>query len=327
MLLPLRTLGIFCVVTALGACAVRAQAAPKRTFTLDYSRHGECPAEHELLRQIARRTPIAQRVTRDGEVRAVVHVEADGSSARASVEWREGDAKTRREVDGNDCKEVVSAVALIVALALDPDADTGLIPERATSAAPRLPASTSTLPAPAPAPAPAPRWRLDVGALAGVTGGGLPTVHPYFGPRVAFARERRGVWAPRAELSGYYARGHSPTSSGTARLTWWVGRLGLCPMELDSGEWFALPCATFDAGELTVEGSATERARTSRVLWYGPGAVLRFGGRPLDALSVALESGTVAPLAHDRFYFWIDRTAYRIPDVAGYIGTAIGVRL
>jgi hypothetical protein len=319
-----RAVGSISVVAALGTCAVTTQAAGKRTFTLDYSRRGQCPAEHELLRQIAKRTSIAQRVTQDAEVRAVVRVEADHGSARGNVEWREGDAGTHRTVDGDDCKEVVSALALILALALDPDADMGPIAEPAPSAAPRRLART--LPQSTRARAPAPRWRLDVGATAGITEGGLPTVHSYFGPRVTLGRERRGVWSPRVELSGYYARGTNPTSSGAARLTWWVARLGLCPLELESGEWFALPCATFDAGRLTVEGYATQGARTSRVLWYGPGAVLRIGWR-LDAFSVALESGTVAPLAHDRFYFSPNRTAYRIPDVAGYIGTTIGVRL
>lgn len=318
------TLASFCVVAALGTCAGTARAAGKRTFTLDYSRRGQCPAEHELVRQITKRTSIAERVDHDAEIRAEIRVEADHGSARGSVEWWEGNARTRRNVDGDDCKEVVAAVALILALALDPDADTGPIVEPAPFAAPRRRAAT--LPPPKRARAPAPRWRLNVGATAGLTGGGLPTVHPYFGPRVALAREHRGVWAPRAELSSYYARGNNVTSTGAARLTWWVARLGLCPVELEVGEWFALACATFDAGRLTVQGYAAVDARTSRVLWYGPGAVLRFGWR-LDSFSVALEDGMVVPLAHDRFYFWPDRTAYRISDIAGYIGTVIGVRL
>lgn len=321
-----RILGICCVVAAIGTRAGPAHAAEQRTFTLDYTASGSCPGERELLRQISRRTSAAKLVPDHADLAAVVHVDASAGSAHGDIEWRENGARTDRTVKGQDCTEVVSALALILALALDPDADTGPIapaPKRTTPAAPVVRAP----PPVAEHRARRRRWHFGLGVTSGVTGGVTPAVEPYIGGRLALGRDRDGVWAPRAELSALAARGTSRTGNGTADLSWWTLRLGLCPVELSAGAWFALPCATFDAGRLSARGYATRNGRSGAATWYGPGAMLRAGWRPLEPLSIALEGGAVAPLAHDRFYFVPHYVAQRIPDIAGYVGAAIGVRL
>ncbi len=314
-------------MAALGARERPACAQAQRTFTLEYGGEGACPGEKELLRQVGRRTSLARHVDGGADLAAIVHVQASDGAAHGSVEWVEQGARTEREVDGDNCREVVTAIGLILALALDPDADSGPITEEPEAVSPDAPAPPVMPPPPPTIAPPARRWHPGIGVAAGVTGGVAPDVRPYLGFSLELAQDRDGVWAPRLALSAVTSSGTATTNAGSADLTLWALRLGACPIELASGSWFAEPCATFEAGKLSARGFATDNAQSASATWFGPGAKLRAGFIGFGVLSLAAEAGFVAPLARDRFYFAPDDTAHRIPNLAGYVGGALGARL
>jgi hypothetical protein len=301
------------MVTSLSGTAY----AATRTFTLEYSATGDCPGELEMAREIQRRTPAAERVSYGGDIAAVVRVDSGEGRAHGSIEWREDETLTRRSLDGADCADVVSALSLILVVLLDPDAGVETRPSR------KPPDGSAQ---PQPGETGGPRWSPAFAAIVGVTGGVAPAVRPYLAARVAVRRSPVGIWAPRAELAFLAAQATSRTPSGTADLTWWALRFGLCPVQLSSGGWFLLPCPTFEAGQLSARGYATGNGRSASAPWYGPGVVLRAGYAARGLIS-AVEAGAVAPLARDRFYFLPDETAARIPRLVGYCGVAMGVEL
>jgi hypothetical protein len=286
--------------------------AGPRTFTLDYMATGECPSESAMLGQFRDRAPSAERVRHDGAVSASMRVRAESGRAHGNIEWRRGDMVVRRSLDGADCSEVVAALALILALALDSEDDS-------------FPAQGSTERSRAETSQRRPAWHAAFAVVGGATSGVGPKLRAYFGVRGGIWRNADGVWAPRAELSGAYAGGTSRTAAGEAELRWWTARLGLCPFEVGTTQWYARPCASFDLGRLSARGYATRLARAAAAPWYGPGVLVATGTRALSALALGVEAGVVFPLARDRFYFEPDQTAARIPEIAGYGGITLGV--
>jgi hypothetical protein len=151
------------------AFAVNARAdvpASTEPIRIRYSAPAACPGETEFRREVFSRTARARVATGDEAARsfAVTIAEgADGSRGRLETTPLDG-VTTAREVAGADCREVAAAVALIVALAVDPQARTGPPEEGAAAAAagtpPPQPSPVPTAPAvvepPTPPEPPAP---------------------------------------------------------------------------------------------------------------------------------------------------------------------------
>ncbi len=307
----------------MSALAATACADPL-TFTLAYTASTSCPHERDFMQRLRSRTSAAERVSTSGDVEVAVSMEVLAGGARGFIAWRRGTDRTRRAVNGESCSEVASALALILALALDPDAGASPAPQSREPVEPK-PAPSSRQPLRATAPAPsASRWYPMLGVAAGAAGGVAPGLRPYVGARAALGRDTGGLWAPRAQLALSYARGTSRTPAGSAVLSLWTLRAGLCPVNFIHGASFVRPCATFDLGRLSARGYATRDARAGAAPWYGPGLALGVGRRVLDACFVELEGGMIAPLVRDWFYFEPNESAARIPKVTGYFGVVLG---
>ena len=127
---------------ALAAAPARAEPAPLR---LDYeTAGGGCPGAAVFLDEIQWRTDQARVV---GPAEAALEVRARvvrrGPVTRGRLVLGTGKDAIVREVEGASCEEVVSALALITALALDPHAST----------ATKRPAAPGFAPPPPPPPA------------------------------------------------------------------------------------------------------------------------------------------------------------------------------
>src|SRR5262249_25414050 len=144
-----------------------------------------------------------------------------------------------REVVGATCDEVVSAIALIAAVAIDPNA----------SAAPSLPAHPPATPAiepptlppplppavrierPPPPAEPRARWRFAFGAELGGALGPAPSFLVGIRPYVELGRLGAEVLLPSFRVS-FFRRGgeDSETHAGTASFVWTAFRPEVCPL-------------------------------------------------------------------------------------------------
>lgn len=250
-----------------------ASAQVGRVYRLAYEAPANCP-DRTAFSVAVRANSARIRHALAGE--SAVSVEADvshmGSSFIGVLEIRHPDGtRTTRTVEGASCTEAVEAMALIVTLTLDPDAEQPEppAPEPAEDTASRTsesptqkpddppasagdpPASTGTLPeafveedasvdeSPGRARKDASphTWQLRPGAGIGVVYGNGPGVSPEYNASLGYA-PHSGYLAPLATLSAHFA--DSPRE-GT-RFTRWSGRLAACPAAAATDSVALRPC-------------------------------------------------------------------------------------
>jgi hypothetical protein len=320
-----RKVGLLLAICLAGASSATARAEGRHRLRLEYHTARSCPGESELWREIRRRAPAALRVNEPpSDVDASIDITVANGHVHAVVDLELADGAVQRELDGSDCAEVTRAVALIVALATDPDADSPSAPPPVprTEPAPRA----RELREQSPRAEPPARLRYGGGVLLGFMGGAAPVPELYEGAYLELGRAPGPLLAPRARLSLLRASQNLETSAGKAELDLILARFAACPLRFGR-DVFAEPCLTFDYGALRGRGYDTGSPASATSKFYGPGAALAAGATAWDLLAVRLDLGLIAPLARDRFFFAPDVTAHRVPAIAGYAGLALGVVL
>ena len=282
-------------------------------------------------------------------------------------------APSAREVEAGTCGEVVEALALVAALTIDPEAETAPLPaetveavtttlvaqnETAKSSAPTEPApaepspeaavEVESQPAPAalpPAAPPASTEReagprgVEIGAGAQLELGVAPLGGPFLGWRgFVDAGARRGgllrpsVGASFAYGTDYYDEGRL----GNAELSWWAGRLDLCPVDLARVEWAAVrPCVAFDLGQVSGSGKhkpGVELEEHDADFTWASGALIgRVDFEPVGPLLLRLEAAFVVPFTSAAgFELRGDSgtdTVVDVPDVSLAAAAGLGLRL
>jgi hypothetical protein len=153
-----RRRGIAALVQLSLAFAVAPASADVEGIRLTYSGADlDCPDEGRFFQAVTARTDLVRRAAEGEPARAfVVSITRDASGIRGALSITGLDGSvSKREVTGESCNEVVSALALITALAIDPLASTA--PESSVvAAAPSSSAAASDV-APATPPSDAPR--------------------------------------------------------------------------------------------------------------------------------------------------------------------------
>lgn len=130
------------------------------TFSVTYRAPTDCLSREELVDQIRARTAHATHVERAGSFAFDVSLErVPKNKVVASLAVRSPSGKSsRRTLDGGSCQEIIAATAVIIALAIDPDARSGPIetarPEPKQGDAERSRGTTALAPADAGAAAP-----------------------------------------------------------------------------------------------------------------------------------------------------------------------------
>jgi len=293
--------------------------ADVRRFALDYQATVSCADEPQLLAEIRRRAPHAVRVGQESahEVRARVRVDTLDERRRGVVDVDTRDGTTHREVEGAECAEVVRALALIVAMALEPE---GAPAE--SQPLERTPDRKAPLRATSPSKRPAVEW--GAGLSVGLQGGVAPSPTLSEGLFVQIGRWRDRGFSANVRLAGLHARGSESASGGVAHFELLSLRLASCPYRVGARLQLS-GCVSFDWGRLEGSGSETIAAQPSSAPWLGPGAFVDAAIELLPPLHLQLEMGAIFPLARDRFYFGPDETVHRIPAVAGYGGLNVVV--
>jgi hypothetical protein len=266
----------------------------------------------------------------------------DGASEGRLVVRTPDGGETEREVTGDTCEEVVSALALIVALTIDPHASTSsaVAPPPAPPPAdppappPAEPAASPPVPAPPADVAPArpprePRWRFSVSAEASAAAGIAPRWVIGVPLAVHAQSPSRGLLSPSFHLGVQRASSGSidvDAHGATAAFDWTVGTADACPGRVRYAAFSAEPCLRFEAGTLHGAGGAIAPAREATRAWVALGALGRASFSLAPPLFVALESGLHLPLTRTTYYFEPNTTIYRAPAVGGFVGAGVGAR-
>jgi hypothetical protein len=189
--------------TLLGTTAARAEPPPIR---VEYHAHAACPGVATLLDEITRRTPLA-RVAAPSEPALEVRarITTRRGESRGHLVLGAGPHRVVREIASASCDEIVSAFALITALAVDPRASTTPRPPPP----PMQPAPTPPARAPAPPPpAPRPGAALPPGDIV------PPPLPVLLAPEPPRAAPAPGFWIVGVHLSSAFAVAPRPLWGG-----------------------------------------------------------------------------------------------------------------
>jgi hypothetical protein len=261
---------------------------------LEYSAPSTCPDRGEWQARVAARLKgdVAVRLALLDRVVARVGIGASGAQAR--VVFREPSG-AERVVSGQDCDEVVSAAALIVAVALGAGAVAPAQPNRAVPA-PELPARDLERSERG--------WAFALGAAA--------EANNWLGPwPVAVLDISVEAFAPTrswsARLVGSYGVAQKSVDERRAEFSFWGARLDVCPLALqaDAG-WRWMGCAELWFGMLQGSGDEASALATGfeeRAAWMGMSASTRAQTPALGALRLEAELGVSRPFWKHEFRF------------------------
>jgi len=280
-----------------------------------------------------------------------VRVTAVAPSFAGRLEIHNPDGSTAvRSVEGPICDELASALALMTALVIDPDARSS--PAKPAAASPAEPSSSApaepdTRPVPqsteadAVAPPPAAQsattpWRWSVGLHGHATLGLAP--NPGLGGQVFVETE-----APAAAKLGPALRAGilfeqsdfdlaSPVGA-EARFQWVTASLEACPLRLSSADlrWALTPCLALHAGVLRAQGRRISQPKQAMSPWSDVGPVLRVRLAATARLVLEAQGGLVVALTRPTFEILdvASRTtaaAYSLPLLGGSVGIGAGYR-
>lgn len=315
---------------------------PVEAIRIVYDAPAGCPDAAAFMSQIRARTPRFRAPTIDEQSRVLtVKIERGAATSEGHLRMRALDGQeTARDVQGATCEEVTSALALIAAVAIDPEANAeAQAPSNAPAPVILVPSFPLAGP-PSPPPPPAPprivrrpraevsRWRLAAGAELALAFATAPSTLVGFRGFLDVRRVGPTSWQPSARLSFVTTNGAEvATSLGTARISWTSGRADACLFRVPARSAFGVePCAFFELGALRGSGSNTEDPANQTPVWAAPGALLRASGVLFERLILEAEGGAGAPLVRDRFFFGPDATAFRVQSVTGSFAVGVGVR-
>lgn len=349
------------VLAAILVLSARSAFARKEGVSLDYLAPGQCPDRARFEREVVARTSKA-KFSPDGgrSFRIRLHKQASEWSGTLSI--REGSAQpTERTMRGAACNEVVSALALVAALAIDPEASTAPPSELAMPPAPEPTPEPQPKPEPKPKPKPNPKPKPK------------PQPKPVTAPRISEAPPpEKPVQAPPAPgtlvrfgLAADLVSGPAPkplaaagaevflerptllgrSSVGigffgaetglvgpdvaSARFRWLAARLSLCPLGNAQPLYFRL-CAASDIGALRGQGRQIAVSETHTRFWADAGIQGLVGYDLGSHFGVVLEGGALANLTRDRFLFQAPPrpvSVYDVPLASLFAGIGVQARI
>jgi hypothetical protein len=304
---------------------------------LAYVAHGGCPSRDAFVAQVEARTNKARWVSGpEGARRFEVTLKRVTNQTEGRFVSRETDGRASdpRIVRSPGCDSVVGALALIAALAIDPEALSARPP-----------------PAPAPEPAPEPRplvkprpvrvvpdrpepsdwkseWRWSIGAQAGATSGigsKLAAIVPVYVDVTQFAN---GWLEPSLRLTMSILPDrtvvHEVASAQLLRFAWQVSG---CPVVGRIAPTLLVrPCAGLELGLLRAEGEELEDTEESFTPWAAATIAARVQVYPLDMVAIEAQAEAGVPFVRPRYVVEPDVEVVRLDPAYGAFTGGVGVR-
>lgn len=309
------------------AALVFAAATPCRALTLDYEADASCPSHDAFVDQLKERLTAARAVS--GQVQLAIRIERnEDGELEGHLAIQDSSGVSQRTVTAPECGEVVAALALVSALALEKESAPP--PKHIAEAAPVAP-SDGWMPMHEPGPdydpyraalgPSAARSWWGLGMHVGTESGVLPTT--VFAPRLFVdARiEGTGVWSPSARLSAVRAVDHTRVADGSTRSMYWTsGRADMCPANIQLSHTVGLlPCGFFEAGVIDARDVSGFKDPNFYAALGGLGRLQLIGW---DILMLELEGGVGVPVAHPE----IIRGYHASAPITAFAGLGMGAR-
>jgi hypothetical protein len=324
----------FVVVGVLLSSAGASASAQANTARLEVEAAPGCSTRDELIARIAARSTRIRFVTDTTGVPALTaRIEAGPRGVVAELIVVEPDGrKFARRLEAPSCAAATDALALVVAITLDPSAATGEASAAAgatgaaTDAAGKgTPTAGATSPAPTPTPEPAsepaPRdaangtgdaggpplpatGRLTAGVAAAAVLGPAPTPMPGIALEAQAALDRASIVSPALVLTLTHVwSGGQMQSGGIAAFTLDLLALDACPFRVALLALEARACAAGSLGRLAAQGSQTYEPGSVTTPFGTVGGTVRlavlFGSR----VELRARFGAGATLWRDAFRF------------------------
>jgi hypothetical protein len=286
--------GLVCALMLAGSARAHADA-PAR---LIYGAPAACPDAAAFAAAVHERAP---RALLDEDAPRTFTIAIAASAAGFTGALTASDASEPRVLAAARCDDLVAALALITALAIDP----------------------SALADPPPAP-PAPiaaRWAAD--ALVGIDLALGVAPDPLIAAALGARLRRRDLG--HLDLTILAARDTTRTAAGTAQVTWLTARLSACwtaparSIALDA-------CGDAEAGLLSAAGHDVVRAQDLRRPWLALGGHGAIRWPATARIFGELDVGAAIPLIRDRFYFYPNVLIHQASVVTPWLAVGAGVR-
>jgi len=303
-----------------------------------YDADVSCPGRSKFVEELTARTPkVAVSDAGHAKRTFVVTLRPKDAGFVGRLEIQAGEpTATTREITGQSCAAVVSAVALVAALAVDPDSLRGDAPDKpAPSSTPAPPVATNAIPLASP-PAksaslivetPDKRdWTWAIGAKAETNSVIAP--HLSFGAGVFVELEA-------VRLVAHYAvTGTIQQDTGSAHFDWAALSLEGCPARPRWGAVGLDLCGAFAGGVLRGHGDDVPaplqsfQAEDPLRPWWSVAPLLRVSWALSRSWSIEAEGSLVIPLRRDTFVFKQPerRVFYEVPTLGAAAGLGIGYR-
>lgn len=335
------------------AAALMASDAAADSLRFVYEAPPECPNDVAFAAAVRAQTKSATLVTGTDEPTGSFGISVRITRAqnllfgRLAIE-EPGRNASVREVTATTCDEVVSALALMTALAID--ADIASRPPAARAPAPvaapvpeqpkppppaaKIPRIASP-PRPKPPPLAAPRpWippRFSLGAHVGAFGALAPS---FSWGAVSFLD--RSTWGTTGQAWSFrlgLALAESPSvglGEGLATFRWAALRASACPVAVSSGPLTARPCIGLDGGALRGSGwgGALTKSLEETRGWLAATGLGRLQLHLGEGVYLEVEGGFTLPFIRDRFVFVKPtRDIHAVPPLSGFTTAGLSVIL
>ena len=310
---------------------------------IEYEGRPGCPAADVFVTQVLARAPRARIAVASERARSLVArvrlAAASGLEGQLIV-VDPGMAPAERTVHAQSCEELVTALALIAAVVIDPlTARTGAVDSTATTAEVSPPsaevAASDAAPMPSRADEPAlptaaaaaeaahdGRWALSAGVGVGLVAGSAPTVLLSVPAFVEIARDDVEVLSPAIRLRGERTSTSSNREGGAFVRT--GGAADLCPLALHARSVRAQPCGRTELAALYGKGRGVDPVRSDVRPWLAFGAVGRVRVDLAPRIFVELEAALMVATIRDRFYVEPFAVIYRAPALGATTAFAMG---
>jgi hypothetical protein len=290
----------------------------EQPLELAYQAPAECPDSHAFSADVRTRLQDMGGIEIE-DPRIEVTIQRTHGKLRGRVTiGGDGEARRERIVEGRRCRDLASALALVIALSLQ---ERAAAHETETAHRPREPQPTVR----APELVAESRWSLDAGVGMDSAIGMAPDALLAI-PVFIETRFRAGRWRPEVRLAVVQTlTDRAQRGPATADFSVRFGEVDLCPTAFVLGLVQIVPCVRMQAGVLSAGGVGLSAQRSEDRPWLAPLVLARGRATIASRFFAQLEIGVGFPLTRDRFMVDPQLVVWEVPATMFAAGAAMGV--